>query len=235
MDIIHAVWKYGLTINFYRSIINNKIQLTINQNNDHKLTPHRGQENQPSHIYMSLLLSEDDINNLLFLLKERETLNSIISEHSNSDFRIENIEKSKITQIKKIPLYFDLQDNIFTLHHNNDEIIEFIYTYFQHFELIQQCMDIYNNHWEAKTRNRYPLRNTFAFITSDNNFTTNNNKPLRLLQKKIENLTTENNQNSPSLLQSFFLESLNNTLSHYINLTIQYTDSKSEILFKDKE
>lgn len=234
LDIIHAVWKYGLTINFDRSIINNKVTLTMNPNNSHKLTPHRWQEDKPSHIYMSLLLSEDDINNLLFILKERETLNSIIIEHSNSDFRIENIEKSKITQIKKIPLYFDLQDNLFILHNNNDKIIEFIYTYFQHFELIQQCVDIYNNYWKNKTRNRYPLRNTFAFITSDNNFTTNN-KPLRLLQKKIENLSKENQTITPSLLQSFFLESLNNTLSHYINLTLQYTDSKSEITFKDKE
>ena len=223
LDIVHAVRKYGITTN-YSLIENNNLMIVNTNNTNHPLSKHRGQENQKSHIYISILLNQEDYNNLFFLLKNRETINTIIAEYSTIDIRFSEIQKEELLQHSKVPLYFTFNDNNeLILEKNTNTAIQWIVDYLQNFELIQICMEIYNTK-ETTWTSRYPLRNTFALITSyDHNKQTN--KPIRLFCKKINALSKESDN---SLLQNFFLDSVNTTLNKYINLTIQHTDDLSE-------
>lgn len=221
LDIVHAVWKYGITINYGLKENNNNFTIINTNKTNHSLNKHRGQENQKSHIYISILLNQEDHNNLFFLVKNREIINNIIAKHSTLDIRFAEIQKEDILQYPKIPLYFTFNDNNeLILERNTNTTIQWIVDYLQNFELIQKCMEIHNTNWQ----NRYPLRNTFALITSYDH-KTQTNKPLRLFCKKVNCLS---NENTPSLLQKFFLESVNTTLNKYINLTIQHSDNLSE-------
>jgi energy-coupling factor transporter ATP-binding protein EcfA2 len=215
LDIINAVWKYGITINYELEQKEDRLYIKNCNRIKHNLTKHRGQENKKSHIYLSLLLSQDDYNNLFFLITNREIINNIILQHSDNKTQFPSITKEEIITHTKIPLYFSLDDNNhLVIEHNENPIIQFIYQYLQNFELIQICSDIYNINNRTQ---RYPLRNTFALITSENNYTNNNiPKPIHLFCKKISSLKQQKNQTEKSLLEDFFIESTNNTLKHYI-------------------
>lgn len=139
-----------------------------------------------------------------------------------------SITKEEILTQQKIPLYFSLDEkNNLIMENNENIIIQFIYQYLQNFELIQICMDIYNKYRFSllkktdlenvkENAERYPLRNTFALITSENNYTNNNiPKAIHLFCKKFNSLKKENSITKTSLLEDFFIESTNNTLSHY--------------------
>lgn len=223
LDIIHAVWKYGITTN-YSIIEDNNLTIMNTNNTKHSLKKHRWQESQKSHIYLSILLNQEDYNNLFFLLKNRETINTIIHEHSTLKIAFSEISKEELLQKQKVSLYFSFNEqNELVLENSSDKATQWIIHYLQNFELIQRCMEIYNKKQNNNAK-RYPLRNTFALITSyDHN--RQDNKPIRLFCKKINSLSGETNS---SILQKFFLDSVNSVLKKYINLTIQNSKHISE-------
>ena len=248
LDIINAVWKYGITINYELEQKENKPYIRNCNRTEHNLTKHRGQENLKSHIYLSLLLSQDDYNNLFFVIKNREMINKIILQHSENTIQFSSITKEEVLTQQKIPLYFSLdEDNHLVIEHNPNPIIQFIYQYLQNFELIQICIDIYNTIYISSPKpgalkeaplgwdrggERYPLRNTFALITSENNYTNNNiPKSIHLFCKKFSSLKKAINQSETSLLEDFFIESTNNTLRRYTWLEIIIQDTLSEYNF----
>jgi predicted ATP-binding protein involved in virulence len=217
LDIIHAVWKYGITINYSINNNDNKIPTITNTNNtQHNLTKHRGQENQKSHIYLSILLSQDDYNNILFLIKNQQIINTIIKKYSDISFQFSSINKEDfLNHSNKIPLYLNItKDNHIVLESNDDSVVSFIYQYFQNFELIQLCMEIYNTYEKKENSERYPLRNTFALITSETTISqTYTNKAIHLFCKKINSIQQQHGEKS--IFEQFFIESLNNTLEQY--------------------
>ena len=222
LDIIHAVWKYWITIN-YTLTENETLWITNTNKTNHTLTKNRWQEEKKSHIYLSIILNQEDYNNIFFLLKNREIINTIISKHSEIKINFPEITKESLIQHSKIPLYFSFnKNNEFILEKNTNSTIQRIINYLQNFELIQICMEIYNK--QNKSTNRYPLRNTFALITSYEH-NKQKNKPIRLFCKKINSFSEKNNN---SILQNFFLESVNSTLKKYINLSIKQTENISE-------
>ena len=222
LDIISAIWKYGITIDYEVDQTTKKIVKKDTQS--HNLTKFRGQENLSSHIYMSIYLTIGDITNMLFILHHREIINQIIKQYgSNVDITIPDVDSELIQTLHKVPFYCTLwENNSITLENNTDTIIGFVHLYFQNFELLQHSITIYNTQYNHAW---IPLRNTFAFITYDYNYKdTSNNKPLRLLLKKYNDLTPIEEQ-SKSLLQHFFLESINEILFRYTNLTITIEDN----------
>lgn len=165
---------------------------------------------------------------MMFILHQRETINTLIKKHSsNFDISIPDVDIELIQTLHKVPFYCTLWDNnIIILEDNNDQIITFVHLYFQNFKLLQYIITLYN---QNNNHAWIPLRNTFAFITYDYNYKdTSNNKPLRLLLKKYNDLTPVEEQ-SKTLLQHFFLESINEILFRYINITISI--EKETIIF----
>lgn len=236
LDIIQSVWKYWITINYTLEQKEHTFIITENNNTNHSLTKHRGEEEKKSHIYISLLLSQDDYNNLFFLIDNTTTINDIISTYSKQSIVFWNIKKEDLLAQSKIPLYLSLnEDNTFVLTHNENQTIQYIYQYLQNFELIQHCRTIYNSTAQQK---RQPLRNTFALITSENNYNGNNiPKAIHLFCKKLYSLQDENNKNDTTLIEDFFLNATNHTLQTYTWLEIITHNNLSEnnFLLKNKE
>lgn len=246
LDIIHVLWKYGITINYEingwdpsTAVGMTQLSITENNNTEHNLSKHRASPNQPSHIYLSLLLSQHDTDNLCFVNKYSHILNNIIENYSDLSFRFKTINEQLLIDQKKIPLYFTIDTNnheIILRRHNLEPVLEIIYDYLQHFELIQLCMTIYNSHirsqWE---RERYPLRNTFAIISPHSRTgqgdTQKNQlpKPLRLFLKKYHNLTNIDTQSNTSLLWSFFIEAINTTMKKYVKLTMKVNNNEWDV------
>ncbi len=221
LDIVASVWKYAITKDF-EFHEDGTIHLHSN-NNNHQLKKFHGLEEFSAHVYLSIFLNSDDINNILFLINHREEINTIIQQKSSLNIQFPLIEIELIESLHKIPLYCTLENNILFLEPNNDPIISFVHSYFQNFELLQICRKIHN---ETQNKKRPALRNTFAFITTAYNYeSTSTNKPVRLLLQKYNNLTQfEDKTDRQSLIQQFFLDALNNTLEHYISLYIEIND-----------
>jgi hypothetical protein len=182
----------------------------------HNLTKHRGQENQKSHIYLSIFLSQDDYNNIFFLIKNQQIFNTIIKKYSDISFQFSYINKEYfLNHSNKIPFYLTItKDNLIILENNDDIIVSFVYQYFQNFELIQFCMEIYNTYEKKENSERYPLRNTFALITSETTISqTYTNKAIHLFCKKTHGIQQQHGEKSQ--FEQFFIESLNNTLEQY--------------------
>ena len=110
------------------------------------------------------------MDNLCFLNKNADIINKIIEKHSDLKIKFQSVTTHQLILYNKVHFYFTIDDNnkkIVLHRHNIDTITSFIYDYFQHFEIIQICMTIYNNDYkQQKERKRYPLHNTFAIITS---------------------------------------------------------------------
>lgn len=232
MNIISSLWKHAITIPYELDLIHKKI--IQKAPHWHHLNKFRGQENLSSHIYMSIYLSSDDIANIFFVIQKREIFNNIISSHSDKKITIPHFESKKIAMIHKIPFYCTLwADNILILEDNtNDKVIKFIQLYFQNFELLQHCIEIYNITQKEK---RKRLNNTFSFITHEYNYLpTPNTKPLRLFLKKYETLSSDNKQEQKSL-QHLFITSVNRLLVKYIQLTVTINQTDISFITKDNK
>ena len=182
---------------------------------------------------MSIYLNTDDITNIFFVLQHRQIINTIIKEHSDLTVTIPSLNTDAVRSLHKIPFYCTLgEDNKLFLENNTkDEVISFVHLYFQNFELLQYCIEIYNTTHQDK---RNTLRNTFTFITNEYNYKdTANTKPLRLFLKKYSGLTSHQEQ-SKSLLQYFFIESVNSLLTRYTNLSISIINTDISFLGQDK-
>lgn len=236
LDIVHTMRKCGITINYnYDESTTNAITLAEQQQSN-ILTKYRWSEDLPAHVYFSLLLTQHDIDNLLFLNKNSEAINTIIKNYSNFPVSFHSVPKENLILHKKIPLYFTIdtnQQSILLRRHNLDSSMTLIYDYLQHFELIQICIQLHNkNIKETQERNWYPLHNTFAIITSHDR--TNVIKPLKLFLKKYHSLVITTSESGNSLLGSFFLESVNITLKHYVDLSLHIQENET-ILFEDSD
>jgi hypothetical protein len=119
-------------------------------------------------------LFQNDLDNIHFICKFHERLNSILEKYSNITFRFpaytfDNLQKNSI--------HLSLQVNYTTreieVQRNTHEEIELklLYDYIEYFELIQKCMFIYNFYDKTpEERARYELKNTFALIGSYRQF-----------------------------------------------------------------
>lgn len=166
---------------------------------------------------MSVLLNQEDIHNLLFLAQYHNEINIFINTYSDSDIVFVAPDIDMISSLQKISLYCDITTDpqTITLHPSSDPVINFVYQYFQYFELISHCITLHNT--LQLQPSRPPLRHTFAFITQANH-NSNEPKSLRLLQKKYHNLTISQTttHSKPLLIQDFFLTALNNHLAQYV-------------------
>jgi hypothetical protein len=159
----------------------NKNVISEKQKFIRNLKPHIHSKDKPSEIKFILKLSESDKDNIKFLCKYWKEINTIIEEYSNLPTRFFPPAYDSINWLiyEKIWVHCEVdfsQNKIFINKDNQDQLIEFLYNYLEHFDLIQKCMDIWNhqqkvnqNSWTAK-KQWYTLKNTFAILGSYRNY-----------------------------------------------------------------
>ena len=138
------------------------------------LNKHFHYPDKKSRVYMKLLFNKNDFDNIEFICKYRNQINDIIKKYSNLKLQFPVIDPANLVFHNIVDIYFtfDFDHNRATLKslaRSPEE--EFLLLYVQHTQLIQICMNIYND-FERKDDERkwYPLKNTFAILGSDRQF-----------------------------------------------------------------
>lgn len=124
---------------------------------------------------MDILLTESDYENMQYIVKHADVLNAIIAKYSSLSVQIPSFAHE---EIYAIPSVFSLlcvvdveaqtigiQDTYFSQYER------FVLLYFQIIELVQICIDLYNE-FERKPTDAplLSLKNTVAFIGSQRDF-----------------------------------------------------------------
>jgi len=101
-------------------------------------------------------------------------LNNIVKKYSNLDIAFEDFDLYDVIFDNEIYLEFliNTKNNSMRIANYNklSNRMKFVLFYIQNIELIQICMNIYNDFEKSKEdRKLYPLKNTFALLESERN------------------------------------------------------------------
>ena len=177
LNVINRVWKIGIVKDciFDKSILLNKTTkrlkdvITLNTLYVPKSHKHYDFPDKESRVWIEFVLTNHDYENIWFLFKNREKLNALISKYSNFSFQFPLINLNDIRHIQdKVAFEFvwNVDKKTITVAETwLDRIQQFVLDYFRNIELVQICIDIYNE-FERPTSERrwYPLKNSFAIL-----------------------------------------------------------------------
>lgn len=178
LETINQIFKVGLIRDYiyHRESIQNKDipddqTISYQAVSMESLTPHMSTPDKPSQAQITVVLNQNDVDNMLFMIKYRTTLQSIIDRYSSLDVSFPEVSPDDVTFVTtlQVSLSLNFTDRTMSLDTSHMSDVErFMLYYIQHRELIQICMNIYND-FERKSSDRkwYPLKNTFAIIGSD--------------------------------------------------------------------
>lgn len=180
--IISQIFRNGIVkqYSYDKSILDNKIEtnlgkvIMLKQNKIEYLEKHYLFWDRTSKIWVTLKLNQYDFENIWFICKYSYLLNNIIKKYSKLDIRFENHNLYDIIFENEIYLEFIVNTKNGTMKVANYDLLsnrmKFVLFYIQNMELIQVCMNLYND-YERKSEERklYPLKNTFALLDSERN------------------------------------------------------------------
>ena len=185
LEILNQIFKvwlvtdyvYNKQIPMSNSQENIKKTIQINKKNLEYLRKNYMFKDKISKAEITLKLSKNDFDNLAFVCKHNEILNQIIKKYSDFSFFFPafDIEELKDEAVITFQMDFDIENKQIIVNKNVlSDKQKFILYYMKDFELIQICMDIYNN-FEKKPEEKafYPLKSTFAILWSNRNFEMN--------------------------------------------------------------
>jgi len=140
----------------------------------HNLMSNFDSKDKPSKVVLTIVLTQNDLDNLKFVCKFYDKINFIIKKYSRLNIKFFAVDFDKILKYKNLKLSFnvDLEKWIVRLSKRWFSAEQkCILKYIENHELIQICMNIYND-FEKKDedRGRYPLKNTFAILGSYRSF-----------------------------------------------------------------
>lgn len=180
LNVINRVWKIGLTKDyvFDKNILltkknkRNQEVITLNTLYIPKSRKHYDFVDKESRVWMEFVLTNHDYENIGFLFKYREKINAIIRKYSVSALQFHPINLNDIRHMQdKIAFEFvwDVDNRTITVVEKwLNKVQQFILDYFRNIELVQICIDIFNEFERALSeRKRYPLKNSFAILGVD--------------------------------------------------------------------
>ena len=141
----------------------------------YRLSKHIKFQDKPSRIEILVELFDKDYDNIGFVCKNAQKINSIIEKYSELKYRFPNFSLNHIkNEIKEIRIKADFNEKkqCFEVDKSDLTPMEFFsLVCTQERELLYICMHIYNN-WEKKASERlwYPLNNTFTILSSQRDF-----------------------------------------------------------------
>ncbi len=184
------VYKYHYDKSILENNQDNKFDqvIRIEENSVKELSKHYLSLDKPSKVGMTLRLNQNDFENIWFMCKYSDLLNNIISKYSKLNIKFEKYDVYDVIFDHEIYLEFLVNTkngSIRIANYNNlSNRMKFVLFYIQNMELIQICMNIYNDFEKAKDQRKlYPLKNTFALLESERNILHDNlweYKPFRI-------------------------------------------------------
>ena len=167
--IFDYTFNQSIITNNKKSEYKNAIQLV--KKSAYKLSKHSKFQNKPSKIEVTIELFNSDFDNIWFVCKNTEKINSIIEKYSNLDYKFPHFNLNHIkNEIKEIHLNaeFDEKKQEFIINKDTLTPMEFFcLVCIQEKELLYICTHIYNK-FERKNSDsmRYSQKNTFTILSS---------------------------------------------------------------------
>jgi putative ATP-dependent endonuclease of the OLD family len=138
------------------------------------LSKHYAFLDKPSKVAVTLKLNQYDFENIWFICKYNSLLNNILSKYSSLDIKFQDFDLYDVIFDHEIYLEFFINTKNGTIRVANynslSNRMKFVLFYIQNMELIQICMNIYNDFDRKKDQRKlYALKNTFALLESERN------------------------------------------------------------------
>ena len=148
---------------------NLKNTLTSNNANVCLLEPHNKSGKKDKKILITITLNNNDVNNLKFILKNKDLINEILKTYSNTNLEFDPDNKVNISDLNKIKnkeiifLFEDLNDSKnFNHQRNTDACINFVQSYLEYYEYLRDAIYLANTEKKQKFSS---LKNPFAMIS----------------------------------------------------------------------
>lgn len=178
LTILHQLFKVGLmndyilNKNYLSSAtpLDQKKTIALHKQYTEWLHAHFAYRDKPSEILIELFITEHDYDNMRYIIKHKSTFHELIRKYSTlsieyPDFCDEDIHNIPISFV--LHCSFDGKKNLIVVDENKlSPQGKFVLLYLQTLELIQICVDIYNEFvrvWEQEPL--IPLKNGVAFIS----------------------------------------------------------------------
>lgn len=176
LNIIAQLIKYWLVKDFVYQENPENPQNSITENiwPLQNLGPHFSYTDKKSIVDIEFAMSANDKNNMIFIQKNKKTLENIINQYSSLKFKIKNCKPRDIINTNYINIRFKIDNKnkrTSIQNKNKSDLNNFIVDYLIYQELFQIAIIIYNEKIRKKwENNRYPLKNTFAYLHNNRNF-----------------------------------------------------------------
>jgi len=136
-----------------------------------RLSKNSKTQDLPAHIEATIELFDHDYENIGFVCKYTDTINAIIKKYSTLKYKFPNFDIEEIKKACKticIKAEFSEKEQTFIVNQNELNPAElFALICIQEHELLYICIKIFNEfEKKAADRMRYPLKNTFAILSS---------------------------------------------------------------------
>ena len=179
-----------------------KQSIKLIQKSTSRLSKHVRFQNKPSNVEIVIELFNHDYDNIWFVCKNVQKINSIIDKYSELTYRFPQFKENQIRkEIKQIHIKaeFDEKTQSFIIDKSNLTPMEFFsLVCIQEKELLYICMSIYNTREKKPTDPiRYPLNNTFSIISSRRDLV--ERKYLNNVQDFDEYIFKNNSETNPNL------------------------------------
>lgn len=179
LNVLHGTWHIGLMKDYTynknilsaKNIKDFKRVITLNELLIPKSRKHFASPGKESRVSIEFVLTNHDYENIWCIFKYRHILNSIISKYSSFTTHFPDINLGDIRDMRdKISFEFvwDLdKKTISVVEKWLSSLQKFVLMYFRYMELIQICIDIYNEVEKAPLERKiYPLKYSFALLNT---------------------------------------------------------------------
>ena len=140
------------------------------------LRPHFATPDKPSKMHVQFTLTEHDYDNLQYIAKHRDVFNMLIKKYSALGIQYPVLSHEDIHDIPSafsLDLKVDLSVKRFFVDEKKlSSQSQFVILYFKTLELVQICIDVYNEFERSGTQlPLIPLKNSVAFVGTARNLT----------------------------------------------------------------
>lgn len=187
--------------NFYSEDENIDLKTTITdfKLKQRKFSKHYLAQSKLSKIAISLKLNQYDFENFTFVSEHYQILNEIIKNYSNLDVEFQPCDLDNVWMNNELYLEIEFDTKTWNMQILNQDKLQSgmkqLLYYIQNLELIQLCINIYNDHVRKPDQKKlHALKNTFAFLKSERPFLYQDDNPLIIdsISKRSESIDFNN-------------------------------------------
>ncbi|HOG15443.1 MAG TPA: AAA family ATPase [Candidatus Absconditabacterales bacterium] len=182
LHIISQTFRFGLVNHYFydKSILENneknkfKQVIQVKKKKIKNMPKHYLSGDKPSKIGITLKLNQNDFENIAFMSKHTILLNNILKKYSKLDISFSDYHSYDLIFEHEIYLEFLVNSKNGSFKIANYKFLSnkmrFILFYIQNIELIQICINIFNDFEKLPEQKKlYSLKNTFALLESERN------------------------------------------------------------------